>query len=500
MQKSETTRVRRFIHSLLSGYGATGAAILYSLLSIPLAISYLSPEKFGMWALILQTSTYLAMGDLGVSNAIGRLLMPHINERPSFTYGQIFLAGLFSFLAQGIIVLGIGFLLALLGPSLFHIEKEWSGDFFYLMALQAVIVFISFPFKCITFTFIAHARYDWINIAGAAGLVFSLIALFLGFHSGLGIYSFILATTVDCLVSNSLLLFAAANSGILPKRNELKWPKMDQMKLLWKVGRDFFLSCLGSKLLYTSQSFLLARFAGLESVAVWVVGSKMFFLIRDLVGKASQMAGPLLIEMYVAKLYDQTGMRLSQAALGIGYLATFASGILILANPVFIQIWTTGKLAWPQFADAFLAFILVAGILQNTIGHSIAMTMNLEKYRWISLKEALAFIALSCLLIPISGITGMVAAQAACTLIVSTRFIFNSYAQFVKNHNISFPFTWSKCWKMPIILFFSISFVFCGWSLSLEKSIISSALFVVFFAALTFNDLKKLFNKLDIKY
>jgi O-antigen/teichoic acid export membrane protein len=327
-----------------------------------------------------------------------------------------------------------------------------------------------------------------------------LIALIVGFYSGLGIYSFIAAASVDCLVSNSLLITAAAKSGILPKKNELKWPTMDQIKLLWQVGRDFFLSCLGSKLLYTSQSFLLARFAGLESVAIWVVGSKMFFLIRDLLGKASQMAGPLLIEMYVAKQYDKAGMRLSQAALGIGYLATFASGILILANPVFVQIWTNGKVFWPQYADAFLAFTLVAGILQTIIGHSIAMTMNLKEFRWISLKEALAFIALSCMTIPIYGITGMAAVQASCTLIFSTRFIFKSYALFVKNHNISFLFTWSTCWKMPIIIFISIIFVFCGWSLSLEKSIMSSSLFAVLFFILTFNDLKNLVNKLNIKY
>ena len=500
MQKTGSTRVQRFTNSLLSGYGATCVAVLYSLLSIPLAISYLSTDRFGMWALILQSSTYLAMGDLGVSNAIGRLLMPYITERPTVAYGQIFTAGLISFIAQGIIVLGIGFLLALVGPSLFQIGTQWSDDFFYLMLLQSLIVFISFPFKCITFTFIAHARYDWINIAGATGLAFSLIALFLGFHSGLGIYSFILATAVDCLISNSLLISAAAKSGILPKKNELKWPTVAQMILLWKVGRDFFLSCIGSKLLYTSQSFLLARFAGLESVAVWVVGSKMFFLIRDLVGKASQMAGPLLIEMYVAKMYEKAGMRLSQAALGIGYLATFASGLLILANPVFVQIWTNGKLVWPQYVDALLAIILVAGILQTTIGHSIAMTMNLEKFRWISIKEALAFIALSCLVIPIYGIAGMVAVQAACTLIISTRFIFNSYEKFVKEHDIPFPFSWSTCWKMPIILSLSFAFVLFGWSFSLEKTIMSSALFVIFFLLLTFNDLKKLANNIDIKF
>ena len=48
------SRVRHYTRSLASGYAAFAANTVFSLVSVPLALHYLSKAEFGLWALTTQ--------------------------------------------------------------------------------------------------------------------------------------------------------------------------------------------------------------------------------------------------------------------------------------------------------------------------------------------------------------------------------------------------------------------------------------------------------------
>ena len=52
------SRLKKFTHSLLSGYVALGVNVFYTLASVPLALHYLGKAEFGLWALVSQISGY----------------------------------------------------------------------------------------------------------------------------------------------------------------------------------------------------------------------------------------------------------------------------------------------------------------------------------------------------------------------------------------------------------------------------------------------------------
>lgn len=45
--------------ALASGYGAMAVNVVFTLGSVPVALSYLSTAEFGLWALVSQLATYL---------------------------------------------------------------------------------------------------------------------------------------------------------------------------------------------------------------------------------------------------------------------------------------------------------------------------------------------------------------------------------------------------------------------------------------------------------
>jgi len=45
-----TSRMRRFVRMLASGYMSLAAAAVYTLVSVPLALRFLDLPEFGLWA------------------------------------------------------------------------------------------------------------------------------------------------------------------------------------------------------------------------------------------------------------------------------------------------------------------------------------------------------------------------------------------------------------------------------------------------------------------
>jgi len=71
------SRLRRAVHGVASGYVLLAATAVYSLASVPLALHYLSKERFALWALMSSIGNYLGLIDLGMSSSVARLLIDH---------------------------------------------------------------------------------------------------------------------------------------------------------------------------------------------------------------------------------------------------------------------------------------------------------------------------------------------------------------------------------------------------------------------------------------
>jgi hypothetical protein len=68
------SRVKRFTLSVTTGYLQLGVNVFYTLASVPLALHYLPKKAFGLWALVMQVSSYLALVDLGMASLAARLV------------------------------------------------------------------------------------------------------------------------------------------------------------------------------------------------------------------------------------------------------------------------------------------------------------------------------------------------------------------------------------------------------------------------------------------
>ena len=480
-------RTQRFSRSVLSGYACTLVVAACSLASVYLSLSHLSVPQFGLWALVFQINGYLLLTDFGMSNAVGRFLMDWKDQRPSRDYGETFFTGLLILCLQGFLLFGAALAVGFWAPALLKIPQELIPSFRLLVFGQALISALFFPFRVFSFTLIAYGRFDWINTGAALGQITCLAGFAWGLHRGWGLPSYLLGSLMEALSSMSMILIANKRLHLLPKINERIWPRFDCLLKIFRYGKDLFLILLGGRILLASQAIILSRFAGLESVAMWAVGSKMFFFCKDFACQISQAAGPLLIEVYTKGDVRMASTRARDLTLLAGSFATLLGSLLILGNKAFVSCWTKGVIEWETRFDIAFALVLILTCLFTSLIHLNGMTKDLSKLRWVGLQEGLLFLGIAFFMAHFFGIMGMILAHFFAICTISMPFLVYSVREFNRMHHVHIHI--APCavlrWVFTLSLACLLSYTFTQKLNFLHLSIASVFLICVFIFLLT---------------
>ena len=294
------SRFKRFASSLLSGYALILANIFYTLASVPLALHYLSKEQFGLWALVMQVCNFnQIMIDLGMSGALARVLIDHKDDQSSTSYGSVIQTGFLILLVQGVLMAVIGGAISYWLPQWMDVPPEYWRDFRLLVIGQCGLLAIGFALRIGTFILHAHQRFDITNYAQLGGFVVGLVALWLGFEAGLGIFSLLVSAVAPTLFVSGVCFWGAYRLKLFPGRGRWGRPDRKTFRELFFYGTDLFLVSIGLQLITASQTLVITRTLGLEATAVWSIASKLFMLSQQLVYRLLDFSLAAFSEMMV---------------------------------------------------------------------------------------------------------------------------------------------------------------------------------------------------------
>ena len=416
------SRVRQFAANTGTGYALIGANILYTVLSIPLALRYLGKEEFGLWAVAQQIAGYLMLIDFGLSSAVSRLLANHKDHVNCGSYGTLLVTGAFVFCLQGAMIFVFGSMFALLAPALFQIPAALAADFRNLIILLAALSGATIALRSITAPLWAFQRLDVSYGIGIVSLLLGLACLWLAFHFGWGIYSFAVAGLPAMLVCTILGFEICRRAGFYPTRGCWGRPRWEAFREMFAFGKDVMLMSVGSQLVNASQIMILGRVAGLEAAATYAVGTKFYVLGSQLTGRLLESSAPVLTEMFVQGEQNRLRQRFTDIFRTSLFLATAGAVALLAANTMVVGWWTSGVIPWTFSWDLLLGLLLVATTASRCLVGLFGIAANLRPVRNIYLAEAALFIAAGLPAASSFGIPGLLAASLGAHLLVTTTF------------------------------------------------------------------------------
>jgi O-antigen/teichoic acid export membrane protein len=413
------SRFRRAVHSAASGYLALIAAGIYSLASVPVAMHYLSKERFGLWALMTTIGGYFSLIDFGMSGAVARLLIDHKDERQSGRYGSLIKTGWLVLVVQAAIIWVAGFVLAPILSHLLTIPAELELEFISLLRWQCTYLALSFVTRIFTHILQAHQRIDLINYFQTLTLAVSFGLLWAFFHAGHGVYSLVWVNLLGSSLTAVMLWISCCRLRMFPGRGAWGHASWEYFRELFGYGKDLFLVAVGNQLIVASQTMIITRRLGLEAAAMWAVGTRMFTLVSQIIWRISDVSWPALSEMLVRRENQILRERYKALVILTASLSGFAAVAYVLCNSLFVSVWVNHRIAWSPWNDLLLAVWLIILSILHCHNGLVLMTKKVAFMRYVYFIEGIIFVCSAFLTAKPFGLPGIISCSIICSSVFS---------------------------------------------------------------------------------
>lgn len=421
------SRLKRFTHSLFSGYVLLAANMLYTFGSLRLVQHYVpNLAEFELWALTTAWVGYIALVDLGLSGAMSRILIDYKDEEKGSNYGSVVQTACLVGLVQGAIILVASLALFFAAGHLAKVNAELVGDFRWLVAGQAALMAANFMTRIFNNLLWAHQRMDITNYTQSVLFPVSFAVLWLSLRAGCGLFSMIWAQLAAWAIGAIVQVICCARLNLFPKTGRWGHPTWTRFHEVFAFGKDLFLFALGSQMINASQPILVNRCLDVVgAAAVWMVCTRAYFVVCQLVWKFFEAACTPLSEMLVREETELCIQRFRGVTILTASSAVLTSILFVACNQTFVQLWMGEKYCWSAWNDLLLGIWAVVMAIQRCHVGLLGAKKQLQVVKYIYFLEGTLFICLALLFTRQGGFPALIGSSILSTLTCS--FFYGSY-------------------------------------------------------------------------
>jgi len=412
-------RYNHFVRGLFSSYAAIGVNIFYTLASVPLALHYLNKEEFGLWALVTQLSGYLMLLEFGMTGSVARSLSDHKDHIENGIYGNILCTAARVFTIQGGLVAILGVSFACFGGPLLGLPKSMEGLFTSLMSGQAVLSGLRLAFSALGAPLWCHQRLDLSNLSTGLSLLATFASLWLGFFLGCQLFSMLISSAIGSALAIGLSYMFCCHFNFYPTRKNRGQFDFSVFRELFHFGSGLFLMNLGAQLTSASQVIIVSRILGVEAAATWSICTKIFAMAQQFVSRIFDSSAGGLAEMFVRHEFDRLKSRFRDLVSISAILACAVGAGISLMNGSFVKLWTSGKVAWPEWNNYLLAAVLLITSITRCHINLCGITKQILGIKFVYFIEGICFVSLSFLLVPHMEFIGLLTSALVSNIITT---------------------------------------------------------------------------------
>jgi len=280
-------RHRHIAWTTVTAGTAKAAAVAAMLISVPLTLGYLGPERFGLWMAISAVILMLGFADFGLGNGVLNAV--------SHASGRNDKLAIHRFVSNGMIMLAtIGGLVLLLfvavyphvpWPSVFNVSSATAAHESASVVFVLVLCFIAtLPLGATQKIQLGLQQGYWGNLWETVGTILGLLGIVVAIKLQAGLQWIALSMAgvpVVFRAVNTFVFFGYQERALRPSFGHFDFGVIRQ---LVRTGFLFFLLQLAVIIGFQSDNIIIARILGVEAVAGYDVALKLSTLPAMFIG------------------------------------------------------------------------------------------------------------------------------------------------------------------------------------------------------------------------
>lgn len=361
--------------NMASNYGASLIAVAVNLVATPVLIHHLGVPAYGVWGVVMATSGYLALADLGFGNATTKIVAEHSGRRDDLVL-RAFNTTFWCLCVFGLLALGVGLGLASVVPDLFHIDSALRHQSETTFRLLAVMVAVTLPGSAWLGLLVGYQRFDLVSLSTAissAAIAAVSIAVALAGGGLVALAGSVCAISVLALV----VPFVLVRRLVPGFRISIRLVDRASLRRTTSLSSWYLVQNLASVIGADLDLFVVGAILGVRAVAVYSVAIQLGTVASKVVGVLAQAYFPHISAL--SKDGDRAAMRAAMytgTRLVIGLALPVNLVLMILAAPV-VQAWvgrdvdqSAAVLVWVAAIGAVGALTTIAWQVVGGVGQA----------------------------------------------------------------------------------------------------------------------------------
>lgn len=401
---------RHFAYNLLSSYGNTIISVIFSFISVPIALNYWGTELYGVWTIITSFVTYINATGLGIDSATGCLMT---KNNGLIVKINILKKGVKLLILCSIVAACILFLLTYFFPNWFKIIGKMDEKNYPIVKISTLIFFVSviinLPFSAISNSLVSFGKAYIGSLMGIFQTVLQFIIIVLTASFSLSFPFYIGLISFNTLFFNIIKLFIViltVNKRKLTNNIEDEDLSEDNnYKSILKMGINMSLYGIVILLVPNFSNLIISNNIDVEALVPYSFSYKLFALATGLIANINAAASPLMGAEFGKKNWTwikQTHKKIFEITIPLSIFIVL--GVIWLGRP-FITLWTGSADNYVGDIISVILGIYFFSMTMHNFNLVIINTFNYTKNNWIiSFADGIIFLIVSFFLIKHIGI------------------------------------------------------------------------------------------------
>lgn len=361
-----------FLRALTSGYALAACAAAFTFGVVPLALTYIGRDEFGLWTLAYQFGIALAALDLGMSAAATRFLIDHARHDEEAQAAAVLRALRRVMVAMSVVSALAGAVIACMPPQWFGVTDQLAHPFRLIALATGIGAGLGLPFKGGLALLVARHRYDVFNCIGIAMLGVAFLAIWACFRAGFGVYT-VLVFPASTIANNIACEVACRALALSPGRAPTPTSPPRRFGELAVFGvKGFAAQCL-PQFAILLQTALVSSSIGLGVAADWGLLTRLSLFGAATLGRAVDYAYPAISDMIARDEMERLRSRVAPFVAILISLSLICGLAVAAINRDFVPLWSGAhvtRLGWADWLLAPLLVLLVWNRLTFTFLHA----------------------------------------------------------------------------------------------------------------------------------
>ena len=366
---AKTGQLETFARNVSVDYLTMAIQMAIGVLMLPFNVSRLGQSEYGLLVLATSITVYFSLLDFGYGVAQVKFAAEYRARRDREGLNQIASTLFFLFSIVGLVVFGVGTLIAFNLETFFNITHEQAATGRAVLMLVSAYVALGFPFSVFGGVVNGFQRH-YVNggVAIATTIVVALVNVAV-LLAGYGLVELVAATTAVRILSyfgyrlNAYRAFPGLRIS----------PRYFRLSRLREVtGFSIFLLVidLANKLNYSADTVVIGAFMSTVAISIWAVAQRLAETAQNLTSQMNAALFPIVVDIATLGEADRLRRVLVQGTrLSLAMVIPICTGLVMLSDAL-VRAWVG-----PQFAGSVPIIYVLALAVTIRVGNSMATTL-----------------------------------------------------------------------------------------------------------------------------